>query len=113
MEHLPEILIAMVGGGGLAGVLSAIFSKRKHEVMAELQIVDSATGLIATLREELNRLQARVEHLENKTQQLESENDTLEKRITALHTENVALEFRCAELEKENTRLNKMLQGRR
>jgi predicted RNase H-like nuclease (RuvC/YqgF family) len=107
-----KIIIALVSGGGLAGVLTAWFTKRKLsaegrnlEVRGELQIVEAAQGLIGTSQDMLVALRADVDRLLKRIRELET-------GMTSLGDENRKLRVRCDALESENDRLVRALEKR-
>lgn len=111
---------AILGGGGIAGIINAVLSRRasiaearKVEISGELQIVDAAKDLVALLRTEINTLASRVDaletdktslreevrllHMENR--ELKEENKKLNLRVDELHTENEDLKARLTSME--------------
>ena len=131
--QLGTVAAALFSGGGLATILAFIANRRKNnavgrsvEIKGELQIVDSAVALVTTMRDDIRRLNARLEQVETRNQRLdarieslENENRTLEERVrdltqtnaslsekvTVLTTQNSDLSHRCKALEEENLRL--------
>ena len=100
-----NIALAIIGGGGVTGVLTALLTKRKHsaegrslEVKGELQIVSAATEVVEMLKEDLKDIRKRLDELER-------ENRELKKKVGVLKIENKRLSERCENLEKENERL--------
>lgn len=116
LDSLTVIAATVLGGSGIAGVLSLLISRGKIaaeakaiNVKGELQIVDAANSLVGILREELDRLLERVNSLEQKQTALEAENSDLKVQIEALHRENVGLASRCEGLERENRSLRQKI----
>ena len=132
-NQVYTIAAALFSGGGLATILASIANRRKNnavgrsvEIKGELQIVDSAVALVTTMREDIGRLNARLEQVEARNQRLdarieglENENRLLEERVLDLTRTNAALSeqvsiltgqntdlsARCKALEEENLRL--------
>lgn len=117
--QISTIAGSLVGGGAITAFFGWLSNRRKNaangrsvEIRGELQIVDSAITLVATLREDLTRLSARVEQVENrnrklegKIESLENENAALEQKVSSLTHQNDELRERCTALEAENSRL--------
>lgn len=118
-NQFSTIVGSLAGGGALTAFFAWLSNRRKNsasgrsvEIRGELQIVDSAITLVTTLREDLARLSARVETVENrnrklegKIESLENENAALEQKVLSLTRQNDELRERCSALEAENSRL--------
>lgn len=115
-NQVYTIAAALLSGGGLATILAYVANRRKNnavgrsvEIKGELQIVDSAVALVTTMREDIQRLSARLEQLELRNQRLdarieglENENQTLEERVRDLTQTNSSLSEKVAHLTAQN-----------
>jgi predicted RNase H-like nuclease (RuvC/YqgF family) len=118
-NQIITIVGSILGGGTITAFFGWLSNRRNNaatgrsvEIKGELQIVDSAITLVATLREDLKRLSERIEHVENRNRNLEStieglenENVALEKKVLSLTHQNDELRRRCDALEEANAQL--------
>lgn len=101
------VLATIIGGGGLAGLVSALISKRKVkaesrnlEIKGELAIVGAANELVTMLKEEVSRLQERMTHNEESIRALREENHRLRHEVSELKAENFRLRERLKQVEE-------------
>lgn len=103
---------ALLGTGGIVGAVVAIIKLRPEAGQIVVQSAEGAvivqSGVIATLRAEVERLQERVTEIETiaetaeaRTQQLESENRYLRTRVGHLESENIELRGEIAILREQ------------
>ena len=110
-----SVIVAVLGSGGLATVITAWASKRKNKAEATATNVKSILEIDARLNDRISRLEERVAALEKenlelkaKELQLKHDNDVYLEEVAELKEEN---EF----LKEENAKLkstNKSLLGR-
>lgn len=112
---LTPIIIAIVGGGGIIGAVVAFIKVRPEAgqiaVTASQGALIVQTGVIGTLREEVDRANAKLEHMSNRMIALEAETakvdqlrervDELEKEKSRLRGDNTRLQRRVTVLEKQ------------
>jgi hypothetical protein len=59
-EVLAVVLGALLGGSGIAGVLTVVFSRRKIKAEGDTFITDAAGSLVGTALKQLGRLEKEV-----------------------------------------------------
>ena len=119
LETISIIVASVLGGSGVAGLVSAFISRRKIsaesgaiEVRAHLEIVDAANSLVGSFQAEIKRLHEEIEKLVSDVDVLREENreqnshiQKLEGDLIDLRRENSKLRARCSALEAENIKL--------
>ena len=112
---LTPIIIAVVGGGGIIGAVVAFIKVRPEAGQIAVSASQGAlvvqTGVITTLREEVDRANGKLEHMSRRMMALEAETakvdqlrervDELEKEKTRLRGDNTRLRRRVDALEKQ------------
>lgn len=85
------VIVAVIGGGGVAGIITAIFRLRPDTNRVTVSAAEGAvivqTGVIESLSEENKRLHKRISDLEETMRSLTE----MRTRIAALETENRVL----------------------
>jgi septal ring factor EnvC (AmiA/AmiB activator) len=100
IELVVMVVAAVLGGGGLSGFLWARARSRWKNVATDLTIVQGAVNL---LREEVDRVQARLKQAEDRANEYATKIRSHEARIRELEREN----HRLAAVELENEELRK------
>lgn len=101
IQYIVPILVALVGGGGVAAFLN------RSRVKAEAVTINVGTELSLRddLRKEVDRLIERVEKLENERVKVIDENASLHREVAKLKAENEELHRENAKLEQTVSKL--------
>lgn len=97
-QEIISILVAIIGSGGVATIITALASRRKNNATADATNVKSILEIDARLNERITRLEERVTALEQ-------ENLLLKQNEIKLVHENEVLREENSELKVENNKL--------
>lgn len=107
-----SVIIAVLGSGGLATIITAWASKRKNKAEATATNVKSILEIDARLNDRISRLEERVAALEKenlelkaKELQLKHDNDVYLEEINDLKEENEFLKEENSQLKSTNMSL--------
>ena len=89
MELVLAIVAAFGGGAGIAGIITAILSKKKTDAEAENTNIKSILEIDARLNERMSKLEERVARLEEENLKLKEENLKLRHRLGLGPEENI------------------------
>ena len=81
MEFVLAIIGAFGGGAGIAGIITAILSKKKTDAEAENTNIKSILEIDGRLNERMAKLEERVAKLEEENLKLRAENLKLRHRL--------------------------------
>ena len=81
MEFVLAIIGAFGGGAGIAGIITAILSKKKTDAEAENTNIKSILEIDSRLNERMSKLEERVARLEEENLKLKEENLKLRHRL--------------------------------
>lgn len=109
INQWATIIVAILGSGGFATLITVIASRRKNKADASAVNVKSILDIDERLNERIARLEERVTALENENLELrkksitmEHENELLKQEVKELKEENGLLKERVELLQKEN-----------
>ena len=114
MSDLLTFLAAIIGAGGLAGLVTTLYTRRevRRKMGAEVDTVSvsAAQGAVIVQQNVLDRVWAQMDRFESDMEEERTERERLEVEVNALRTQlaNV-IEERDA-LKRENSRLRDRIQ---
>lgn len=105
-ELVLTLVAALVGSGGVAGVITIIFNRRKVQAETNQIVAETDLAYAREFRTDLDSAKARIAELERdmlnmhrEMKELTRENIELRKKVARLETENQRLEGLLAAME--------------
>ena len=89
MDMILAIVAAFGGGAGIAGIITAILSKKKTDAEAENTNIKSILEIDGRLNERMAKLEERVAKLEEENLKLKEENLKLRHKLGLTPEEDV------------------------
>ncbi|MPZ13805.1 MAG: hypothetical protein GEU73_05175 [Chloroflexi bacterium] len=116
------IIATILGSGGLGGFIVALLKAPSQNrqigadtdriiVSAASDVVVIQSGVLETLREELNRATSRYNELDEQNREIKKRLDSMEEQVEALREHNEKLTIEKDQLQHDNDRLVTQLEA--
>lgn len=94
---LQELLTVLIGGGGIGAIIAALMTRQTAKDKNKIDLLDRAY-------KEIERLETKINELEEELEQEQEVNDELRKVLFELKEQVSVLRIELKQLKKENER---------